>query len=320
MSDFKKKYLKYKLKYLNIKKLYGGTDLYGYIYEEAADDKRKRDSFESFLNAFKNRDLYTMGEILLEESQAEKNNELLFAQYEDDMTILDYAYRNYYENGYPHIVNVLLNYAQLIPKESVNKSFVIAVEFDHEDAMNKLIENGADINVAFGIAVQEGYVDAVKKLVDREDIEINAQDEDGLTVLMYAMYEEDDSDTEIIRALLKRKDIDVNVQDNRGWTALMHALYDKNDKFAKELLKHEDINVEIENENHNTALTFAIEQDYPLVIQQLLTRDVGFDLDEAIGLASDYIGMHEKDESGESTKVLKMLQRFNADSDDTVDI
>lgn len=314
MSDFKKKYLKYKLKYLNIKKLYGGTDLYGYIYEEAADDKRKRDSYESFLNAFKNEDLYTMNAILSEERQAEENNELLFAQYEDDMTILDYAY----ENGYSHIVNVLLNYAELIPKESVNKSFVIAVEFDHKDAMNKLIKNRADINVAFRIAVREGYVDVVKKLVDREGIEINAQDRDGLTVLMYAMYEEDDSDTKIIRALLEREDIDVNVQDNRGWTALIHALYQKNAKFAEELLKHNDINVEIANQDDDTALTFAIQEDYPSVIQELLARDVDFDLDAAIDLASQYIDVHKKD--GESTKVLKMLQRFNADSDDTVDI
>jgi ankyrin repeat protein len=146
----------------------------------------------------------------------------------------------------------------------------------------------------------------IKKILARTNSEnVNAQDEDGNTALLYAM----SFDSKIaVKELLKRKDVDVNLKNNRNITALYYsaslwknipidlftkiiekstdinaqddeygctvlhiAIRYKSETMTKELLKRKDVDVNLKNNNNGIALHFAcLWKDMPIDLFKII--------------------------------------------------
>ena len=97
-------------------------------------------------------------------------------------------------------------------------------------------------------------MELINMILEHSIVDVNWQDEDGRTVLMWAsMYRKNKT----AKMFLERPEIDVNVQDKNGWTALMFATYDLNAPLIEKILKHNDIEVNIKNSDGNTAWDLA---------------------------------------------------------------
>jgi ankyrin repeat protein len=89
-----------------------------------------------------------------------------------------------------------------------------------------LLANGADANLpdnagapVLSYAVDLNDADIVKAVLKKTaDSVINGRDIDGMTALMWALYDEHDN-VQVIQALLDRG-ADVHIKDNKGRTAL----------------------------------------------------------------------------------------------------
>ena len=126
--------------------------------------------------------------------------------------------------------------------------------------------NAQDKNgmTALMLAIQSkpGPERIIDRLLACENIDINAQDKYGITALMSAVR---DKNTAIIDRLLKCKKIDINAQDKYGITALMLAIQSKpgpeRTKIIDRLLACENIDINAKNKNGMTALMLAVEHN-----------------------------------------------------------
>lgn len=116
-------------------------------------------------------------------------------------------------------------------------------------------------------ASEKGYTDIVEELLNRKDININLKDNFGITALMQATPKK--NHLEIVKNLLNHSNIDVNMQNNGGFTALMFAAICEQKDAVAELLKHKDINVDVKDNNGNTALMYAERTRNIEIINQL---------------------------------------------------
>ncbi|KAJ7784218.1 ankyrin repeat-containing domain protein [Mycena metata] len=69
-------------------------------------------------------------------------------------------------------------------------------------------------------AAEEGHLEIVEALMSRDDVDVNAADEDGQTPLSYAVL---GGHYQILQTLLRHPRIQTDVADNHGMTPLMHA-------------------------------------------------------------------------------------------------
>lgn len=76
----------------------------------------------------------------------------------------------------------------------------------------------------------------VVRLLLRYGSDVNAQDAEGRTALMYACMEEGKVDS--VRLLIRCKKCDANIQDREGYTALMHAAVSGNASGIRILTNH----------------------------------------------------------------------------------
>lgn len=114
-------------------------------------------------------------------------------------------------------------------------------------------------------AALSGMRDEVIRMLDKGS-DINGQDKDGRTVLMYASY---DGHSELIRDLLNRS-AKVNLQDLYGRTALMLASSGPFPDAVKLLLDHNaDPNI-VDKEEHFSALMYAAAEGQLEVVKILL--------------------------------------------------
>lgn len=88
--------------------------------------------------------------------------------------------------------------------------------------------------------------------------DINTQDRNGSTVLMYAV--SDPNNDEMVKRLLKIPNIDVNIQNKEGWTALMYALRYGSIYMTQLLLSHPKIDPNLQDINGDTVLMMATQQ------------------------------------------------------------
>ena len=138
-------------------------------------------------------------------------------------------------------------------------------------ALDTMIEN---IYVALIGEEKEADIDthksllenAAKQLRDGEDINLNHQDEQGCTVLMYAcMYEF----SSYIALYLLSKDIDVNLQDEQGNTALVYACQSGSNNLPLYLLKA-NANANLYSMENNSPLALACHHNMSDVVLQLV--------------------------------------------------
>lgn len=123
----------------------------------------------------------------------------------------------------------------------------------------------APVNDSIFEAALSGLRPEVIKILEK-GIDINAQDEDGRTVLMYASF---NGHSELIRDLLLRG-AKVNLQDVNGRTALMLAASGPFPDAVKLLLDHNADPNMIDKEEHFTALMYAAAEGQLEVVRLLM--------------------------------------------------
>lgn len=107
------------------------------------------------------------------------------------------------------------------------------------ETQGALIDAGADVNAVGGfdwtalmVAAVKGHVGAVRQLL-RSGANPNLADVYGWTPLMRAVYEERAA---VVEVLLERPDVDLDVQNDQGATALHLAALKGNEALARALL------------------------------------------------------------------------------------
>ena len=135
--------------------------------------------------------------------------------------------------------------------------------------MSLLIEKGADLQAKslLGRTVlmyAYKYPKIMKQLLKHKmDIDLDAQDVDGKTVLMLSGY----ASLETMKLLLDAG-ADPNVVDNKGWTVLMQVAYYGHYKMANLLLK-KGANLYIEAHLKETALKLASSKGHTKIVNLL---------------------------------------------------
>jgi len=172
-------------------------------------------------------------------------------------------------------------------------------ELNPEEASKQLIEVSKNIN-RFGIwhPLNE---DELKRLLEIPGINVNLQDNDGQTALMYIasstnllavqlllavpgidvnlqnrfkktalMKASEKGYIEIVKLLLTVPGITINLQDTNGDTALLNATQNEHIKIVKLLLAVPGIDVNLQNANGETALIIATYAKYIGIAELLL--------------------------------------------------
>ena len=118
-------------------------------------------------------------------------------------------------------------------------------------------------------AMQSGRENIVNLLLSKPDINVNLQNDEKKTALIYAvekaesnlLYEKKiEEDYEKIRMLLEKPDINVNLQDNTGKTPLIYAIQKDREDIAELLLGKPDININLQDNTGKTPLDIAIKK------------------------------------------------------------
>lgn len=113
--------------------------------------------------------------------------------------------------------------------------------------------------------------------------DINTVDEDGQTLLMYAVMD-DDADLELVQHLLKLGS-HVNAIDDDGRTALTYAILDNGENPSiTHLLLHAGAEVNIADKDHGcTPLHFACREQYMEIAEALIHAGALVDSKESFG-------------------------------------
>jgi serine/threonine-protein phosphatase 6 regulatory ankyrin repeat subunit B len=131
----------------------------------------------------------------------------------------------------------------------------------------------------------------IKYLIETSD-NLNIQNNEGLTSLMYSIIYSKNKKLEIIKLLIANK-INLNVQNEKGCTALMIALTFNYDSIAR-LLIESDANLDIKDNLGKTALMIAIRNYAELnIIEFLVNKNANLDIKDildntALHYALDY--------------------------------
>jgi hypothetical protein len=96
--------------------------------------------------------------------------------------------------------------------------------------------------------------EAIEYLLDNNLIDINIQENNGLTPLIFATW---NNKIEIIKLLLSYNDININYQTVGKNTALIWVSYNNRIEIVKLLLNHLDINIFLKDGNGKTVLHIA---------------------------------------------------------------
>ncbi len=108
-----------------------------------------------------------------------------------------------------------------------------------------LIINGADVNhhnkwgqTALMRAISDYKIDAMFALLESDQLDLNIQDREGKTALIYTIQKLNNWDNqEKIVQLLLEKGADINIKDKNGKTALVYAIENGDKNIEKMLVK-----------------------------------------------------------------------------------
>jgi hypothetical protein len=81
------------------------------------------------------------------------------------------------------------------------------------------------------------------------------------------------SNIEAVKYLLDNKLIDINIQDEDGTTPLMYASYWNKIEIVKLLLNHPDINIFLKDDDGKTALDWVKQKNYKEIESLLINHD-----------------------------------------------
>ncbi len=114
----------------------------------------------------------------------------------------------------------------------------------------------------FTKAAQNGRIDRIEKML-KDGMDINVQDEMGMTALMYAVYF---YEMETVKFITKDCKADVNIQDNDGDTA-MHYAVDSSLDCVVALLLENGAETDIVNKKGVTALQLARKRGQTKIVE-----------------------------------------------------
>ena len=135
-----------------------------------------------------------------------------------------------------------------------------------------------DGRTALMLACLYGQKTILSMLLGHEHIQVNkAEFVEGETALIMAV-NEPDRDPELVRLLLTRDDINVNAQDKDKCTALMYSCTYGNLEIVRILLEHRDIDVNLTDFKNKNALVCACKKIFERpgeveVISMMLQRE-----------------------------------------------
>ena len=244
--DFKKKYFKYKQKYLKLKIMYGGGFDKLLQIIQTSDDTSDFDISDVNINKVYN------GKLLLLE--AVKNNRY-------------------------NIVKLLLEKgADLNRNDSYRRTALMyAIIFNNIEIVKLLLEKGANVDsdrkTALMYAIETKNIEIVTLLLEKgANVNYVDYDSDRKTALMYAI---EINNIEIVKFLLE-KGANVNDVDSDRKTTLMYAIVTKNIEIVTLLLeKGADLNRS--DSNRRTALMYAFEFNNIEIIKLLLEKGADSD-------------------------------------------
>jgi ankyrin repeat protein len=183
----------------------------------------------------------------------------------------------------------------------MNKNLLISIiEKDLNKVKSLITENRLDLNAkddegdtVLMYACSVSNLDVVKYLVTEGCLDINVKNNDGITALMLACVS---GKFDIVKYLVSECNANVNAKDNDGVTALMGLCGDdKNLELVKYLVAEGKAEVNVFNKKGITALTIASKEAHK--IAQYLIREAGADLEL-------------KDENGNELPFYKYLTSF----------
>ncbi|QQR48845.1 ankyrin repeat domain-containing protein [bacterium] len=128
-------------------------------------------------------------------------------------------------------------------------------------------------------AVEFNKINLIKLLLSRNDINVNAKNNEGRVALHYAaMLGQQDS----VKLLLNNKGIDINAQDNHGRTVLF-SIYKEHGDLMK-LLLESGANPFIKDNDGKTALDSAQENNFPVIVDLLKQAEARAKKESLLGL------------------------------------
>lgn len=153
-------------------------------------------------------------------------------------------------------------------------------------------------NIALFFAINFLDSDIILKLLGSNilNININIQNELGMTALMYALENSSKKITEEIILKILELNPDINIQDTNGTTAFMIALRNKSGIITKNvLLKMLELNpdINIQDINGTTAFMIALRNKSKIVTKDILLKILSLNIDfeknkNIIELAQEY--------------------------------
>ncbi|KAL8648633.1 MAG: hypothetical protein Q9210_004877 [Variospora velana] len=184
--------------------------------------------------------------------------------------------------GKSDIVKDLLEHGIDAESDGRNKALYLAAGNGHEDTVQMLLDNGADVNASDWIgstaldwAVPGGHERTVRVLL-RNGSNSKSRDAYENTALHWAVHHE------IIARLLIEHGADVNAQNECGQTALCWVARDGSVAVAQLLIEH-DANINIQDRCGCTALHGAALQGREAMLQLLLKQGADPNLNDNDG-------------------------------------
>ena len=161
------------------------------------------------------------------------------------------------------------------------------IELDHLTPVQKKAYILADNRIQENSTWDEDLVKVELESLIEEGADVNVQDSEGWTALLYASSY---GYTEIAQLLIEAG-ADVNTRNNKGWTALRYASGQENPKIAK-LLIDAGANVDVQDQNGWTALMLATDKGRARIAGLLIDAGANVDIQDqngwtALMLASD---------------------------------
>ncbi|XP_067660126.1 putative ankyrin repeat protein RF_0381 [Haliotis asinina] len=185
-----------------------------------------------------------------------------------------------------------------------------AVSGGHKDVFDVFLEAGADLSHVshkkeniLHLACDGGNTEIVKYLVKQDIVDLNSQDVNGWTPLMFAAYAGDaevfgvlveaggdmsqvcndkenilhmacrGGNVKIVKYLLTHDIVDIDSQDEAGWTPVMHTAEEKR-KDAFDLLVKWGADLSLVDGNSDNILHFGCDAGSVEIVKYLLTHNV----------------------------------------------